>query len=263
MTEIRTFDRPARKGEDMPLAPGTAELDIVALVGSWSCADVWLLAASDPAVSTWPTAQLRLYGSDFNVKTLLQAQQPQDVPGFQQGTSKGQLVLSVRGRCCDEFRVAVLPPAPGGRLVPTRAKIVLEVWGSDQPIIPAHHDRIEIAMGLPTHMSSAASGLAAQWTANVGPTAMWRGNVVVPTAAPGMFLQVYDSATPLGGGETPLDPGTFIPATGASVGGGATILPPRGLRVRTGLTLALSTTPNLFTSAGAFGIFGADWDSLA
>ena len=259
MTDLRTFSAPARKQEKRFLRAGDPERELLTLVGAWSAADVWL-SAPFAGGSPWPRAELRLYGSQYNSRVLLQAMQPRDVPGFQQGTGKGQLVLSIRSRICDQFWVTAVPPPAGELVLRAEGSVSLEVWGSDQPVPTSRHDRIEMAMSLPTSASSAASGLSDEFTPLAGPGVLWRASVAIAPVTVPTFFQIYDSAGPLTGGDTPLDPGVFIPVGPA---GSAVIVPPRGLRFRTGLTLAVSTSATNFVSPGAVAVFSADYDSLA
>lgn len=257
MTDLRDYSKPARKRVERLLQAAATKRDTLCeLVGSWNCADVWLMS-SVATVSPWPRATLTLWGRDGASLVPLQSQQPRDVPGNTVGSPglggdrvRCQLVLSIRGRQCDAFMVT-LDPGPPGDLSDETGELVLECWGSDQPVVPSAHDKIELAMSLPT--SSAAIG-ASQLLANVGPSILWRASAINNSGGIA-YLGIYDNPIPMTGGEVPDDPGVAIAAGMSGV-----ILPPRGFRLRNGLQLGLSSTSGVF--AAVTGDLVADWDSI-
>lgn len=263
MTDRRTPVHPARKRIERTLIPGPGEKSLCELVGSWPNCDVWLLAPLTVGTglgntSPWPTAFMRLYGRDGAARVLLQTRQPRDVPGSVYGTARAQLVLSNRGRACDAFEVTVEQNAARETPFPIAdAELVMECWGSDGSVTPAHHDLIEIAMSLPTTATDAAVGnTQSSFLAMSGPAVLWRASCANLSAGVA-YLGIYDQTAALVANEIPIDPGVAIPTLLSG-----TIVPPRGLRVRVGAMLGLSSRPDKF-AAVAKGTFLADVDSLA
>jgi len=256
VTDLREYSKPARKRLDRVLQGAqVGAFELVELVGSWNCVDFWItcpIRASSP----WPRATLTLWGRDGGTLVPLQSQGILDVPGNIIGTgaaiSRSQLVLSIRARQADAFIVTVAPGTLGD-LTDEEAEIELECWGSDQPVVPSPHDRIELAMSLPTTTSELASS---QFVANAGASILWRASAVNRSLVRA-YLGIYDTPVPLVGGEIPVDPGVAI-APGLS----GVIQPPRGMRLRSGLQLGLSSTSGVFAPVVS-GDFVADWDSIA
>lgn len=254
MTDLRQYSKPARKRIERTLAAAATTTEtVVQLVGSWNCVDLWVTCPIG-VTSPWPRATFTLWGKNGGALVPLQSQGILDVPGNVIGSgadlSRSQLVLSIRSRQCDTFLVT-LTPGQLGDLTDEVAELELECWASDQPVIPSPHDRIELAMSLPTTV-----GVTAQTSFSVaaGPAILWRASAVNNSGAVA-YLGVYDDPNPLVGGETPIDQAAI--AAGMS----GVIRPPRGERLRTGLQLGISSVAGRFVPVVS-GDFVADWDSL-
>jgi hypothetical protein len=256
VTDVRCFDPPARKRIQAVLAPGQRDLALVTLVGSWSAADVYLAAPATPG-SPWPTCEIKLIGRNSASRVVFDRQIPGLLPGILPGGTE-QLVLSVRGRVCDQFQV-VVTALPDPRGTPVEAEIVLEVWG-DNSQRPLPSDLAQIALNIPTRTSSAPGGLIDQFQLFTGPGVVWQQRMAVDAAGPAVsYLLLVDSAAPLAGGEFPID-------FDATFNGGSTVgnVQPggSGIRMKLGAQLGLSTTPDKFTNGGRFGVFAGSWTRL-
>jgi hypothetical protein len=202
-----------------------------------SCADLWL--AWDDA-SAWRAAEVELVGRNVGTEAVLARVELAQVAVAGSATGRGSLVLSVRGHACDSFFVRATYIGAAGALPSGEATAALETWDDGQT--PGYDDRAVIGQAAPE--APAVAALANSRLMVAGRAVAWSAAISRDVGGPVRWAQVHDSNA--------IAPG-HVPIASRPIAASTTVAwywELRGLSLRQGLTLAISSLPATWVDPG-------------